>query len=141
VTTAAELCRRVRQGYYDYAQPDATVLGGIRETLAVFAACREAQCQAVVHCWGGAVGMMANYHAAFAGGAMLAEWPMPAFALREALMVHPLGFVNGKVTRPNNPGLGVQLTPEVERRFAFRADAVYRCLVPAPNLPPDEAWK
>lgn len=140
VTTARELCARVRQGFYDYAQPDATVIGGIGQTLAVFAAARESGCQAVVHCWGGGVGLMANYHAAFAGGARLAEWPMPAFELREALMVEPLRIVDGSLVRPMAPGLGVQLTPECEQRFAFREGAVYRCLVGAPALPPDLVW-
>lgn len=140
VTTGRELCARVRAGWYDYAQPDATVIGGVGETLAVFNACREAGAEAVVHCWGAAVGMMANYHAAFAGGARLAEWPMPAFAVREALMAEPLRIAGGRLARPERPGLGVQLTPELERRFAFREDAVYRCLVSAPKLPADEVW-
>ncbi len=140
VTTGRELCARVRAGWYDYAQPDATVIGGLGETLAVFAACRESGAEAVVHCWGAAVGMMANYHAAFAGGARLAEWPMPAFAVREALMAEPLRIAGGRLARPERPGLGVQLTPELERSFAFRDDAVYRCLVPAPHLPAAEVW-
>jgi L-alanine-DL-glutamate epimerase-like enolase superfamily enzyme len=140
VTTARELCARVRDGYYDYAQPDATVIGGIAQTLAVFAACRDVGSEAVVHCWGAGVGLWANYHAAFAGGARLAEWPMPAFALREALMIEPLRIAGGKLTRPETPGLGVRLTPEIERRFAFRDDAVYRCLAPAPALPEERVW-
>ncbi|MES2692409.1 MAG: enolase C-terminal domain-like protein [Verrucomicrobiota bacterium] len=141
VTTGRELCARVRQGWYDYAQPDATVIGGVGETLSVFGAAREAGIETVVHCWGAAVGMMANYHAAFAGGARLAEWPMPAFAVREALMAAPLRIAGGRLARPDLPGLGVTLTPELERRFAFREDAVYRCLVPAPKLPADDVWQ
>jgi L-alanine-DL-glutamate epimerase-like enolase superfamily enzyme len=128
VTTAHELCRRVQQGFYDIAQPDATVIGGVHQVLEVFAACRQSGSEAVVHCWGSAVGMLANYHAAFAGGGQLAEWPMPAYPLRDALLVEPLRIENGHLLPPTAPGLGVQLTPAIEVAYPFREDAIYTCL-------------
>ena len=53
VTNAAELCDRVRHHLYDFVQPDATVIGGILQTLEVFAACQQYGSIAVVHAWGG----------------------------------------------------------------------------------------
>ncbi len=142
VTTAQELCQRVRRGLYDLAQPDATVIGGVYQTLEVFAACRQYGCEAVVHCWGSAVGLLANYHAAFAGGGRLAEWPMPAYPLRDALLVEPLRVEQGTLLPPTAPGLGVHLTPEIEARYPFHPDAVYRCF-PSPSAPPldESVWR
>lgn len=140
VTTARELMRRVRLGFYDYAQPDATVIGGMQQVMAVFAACRECGTEAVVHCWGAGVGQMANYHAAFAAGGRLAEWPMPQFALREALLAAPLQVRGGTLTPPQTHGLGVCLTPEIEKAFAFRPEAVYQCRARADGLGDETRW-
>ncbi|WP_143203569.1 enolase C-terminal domain-like protein [Streptomyces sp. CB01580] len=82
VTTARELLERVAAGYYDMVQPDATVVGGPRQTLAVFAGALEHGVDPVVHCWGSAVCQAANHHAACAGGGRPAEWPMPSYPLR-----------------------------------------------------------
>ncbi len=140
VTTAREFCRRIRLGFYDYAQPDATVVGGMLQTLAIFQVCRNMNVESVVHCWGGGVGMLANYHVAFAGGANLAELPMPRFELRELLFSEPLKIRDGALHPPCAPGLGVHLTPEIEKMFPFRPEAVYRCLAPLDALPDDSVW-
>ncbi|MFF1916498.1 mandelate racemase/muconate lactonizing enzyme family protein [Streptomyces sp. NPDC058239] len=136
VTTAQELLGRMAEGCYDMVQPDATVVGGLRQTLAVFAGAAEHGVDAVVHCWGSAVCQAANYHAAFAGGGRLAEWPMPAYPLRSALLVEPFRMETGCLLAPQAPGLGVRLTPETERRYAFRSDAVYRCPATMPPTAP-----
>jgi L-alanine-DL-glutamate epimerase-like enolase superfamily enzyme len=140
VTTATELRDRVERGCYDIVQPDATVIGGIGPTLEVFSAARRHDCKVYVHCWGGPVGMMANYHAALAGGGTVAEWPIKPYALRDALPVSGWSVANGEVTLSDTPGLGVRLTPEIEREYAFREDAVYHCLVDATRIPPAE-WR
>lgn len=141
ITTPAELARRMGAGVYDFAQPDATVLGGITSALEVFTACRNYGSRAVVHAWGGGVGLMANYHAAFAGGGELAEYPLPRFPLREALMTEPLRIEAGRLQPPQAPGVGVHLTHEIEYRFPFREDAVYCCVPPPPGTwSADAAW-
>jgi L-alanine-DL-glutamate epimerase-like enolase superfamily enzyme len=140
VTTAAELCERVRQRLYDFVQPDATVIGGIEQTLEVFDTCRQYGSIAVVHAWGGAVCLMANYHAAFAGGGLLAEWPMPRFELREALLVEPLQIKEGRLQIPVQPGLGVQLTPQLEKFYSFREEAVYSFRPEPGKFPPASIW-
>ncbi|MFJ1884820.1 mandelate racemase/muconate lactonizing enzyme family protein [Streptomyces sp. NPDC088137] len=136
VTTARELLERMAAGCYDMVQPDATVVGGPVQTLAVFAGAAEHGVDPVVHCWGSAVCQAANYHAAFAGGGRLAEWPMPAYPLRSELLVEPFRIEAGHLLAPQAPGLGVRLTPQTERRYAFRGDAVYRCLAALPPAAP-----
>lgn len=141
VTTSAELCHRIEQGCYDVAQPDATVIGGIGPTLEVFSTARRHGIEVYVHCWGGPVGMMANYHAALAGGGTVAEWPIKPYVLRDALLATPWQLSGGQITLPDTPGLGVRLTPEIEREYPFRDDAVYRCLVDPATLPKPAAWR
>ena len=140
VTTAAELCRRVERGIYDFVQPDATVIGGMGQMMEVFSCCRHHGSETVVHCWGGAVCMMANYHAAFAGGGRLVEYPMPDFPLRRDLLIEPLNVENGMLHAPTLPGLGVKLTVEIETEYAFREDAVYTCLEDLSELPSRTVW-
>ena len=141
VTTAEELLIRMEADYYDWVQPDATVMGGPFEVMRVFEAGKRLGVCVVVHCWGGGVCQMANYHAAFAGGANLAEFPMPAFPLREALLVDPLVIKEGRLERPDAPGLGVILTPEIKAQFPFRENAIYNCIPSQYQLPPDDLWR
>ena len=141
VTTSAELCHRIEQGCYDVAQPDATVIGGIGPTLETFATARRHGVEVYVHCWGGPVGMMANYHAALAGGGTVAEWPIKPYVLREAMLATPWQITRGQLTLTETPGLGVRLTPEIEREFPFRNDAVYRCLVDPASSPKPADWR
>lgn len=140
VTTAMELGDRIHVGSYDIAQPDATVIGGVGPVMDVFAAARHAGTAVYVHCWGGGVGMLANYHAAVAGGGEMVEWPLPAYALREALWPQPIAIVDGHLALPERPGLGAILTDAVEREFPFREDAVYHCLVDPTRIPPAD-WR
>lgn len=141
ITTPKELSQRVELGTYDIVQPDTTVCGGIGPVLDVFTSAHRHSCEVVVHCWGGPVGMMANYHAAFAGGGKLAEWPMPYFPLREELMVEPWDIEDGRLTLPDVPGLGVYLPSDIEEKYPFREEAVYTCLVDQKKVSSDEAWQ
>ena len=136
VTTATELNDRIEAGSYDIAQPDATVIGGVGPVMEVFGAARRAETAVYVHCWGAGVGMLANYHAALAGGGERVEWPVPRYPLREALWAHAPRMENGRVTLADVPGLGAALTPAVEREFPFREEAVYHCLVDPARIPP-----
>jgi L-alanine-DL-glutamate epimerase-like enolase superfamily enzyme len=140
VTTPQEMTDRIEMDWYDIAQPDATVIGGISAVLSVFKAAERNNIEVLVHCWGGPVGMMANYHTAIAGGGTMAEWPMPRYPLRDALLEHPWQIENGLLHLPESPGLGLQLTPEIEEKYKFREDGVYNCLASAFNVPPDEVW-
>ena len=127
-TTDFEMIDRIRKNYYDMVQPDATVIGGIESVLKIFKESAENEVNTLVHCWGGPVSMMANYHAAIAGNGKLAEWPIPEFPLREEMITQPWNIQAGFLHLPESPGLGVQLTKETERRHPFKKDAVYSCL-------------
>jgi L-alanine-DL-glutamate epimerase-like enolase superfamily enzyme len=135
VTTAAELNARIKMGYYDIAQPDATVIGGLGPTLEVFDQGRAHDTEVYVHCWGGPVGMMANFHVALAGGGTLVEWPTLTYELRQTLVPGPWQIEAGHITLSDAPGLGIELTPEIEQAYPFREDATYNCRVDFSKLP------
>jgi len=135
VTTASELRERIARGYYDIAQPDATVIGGVGATLEIFKATHEVATKVYVHCWGGPVGMMANFHAALADGGTVVEWPLLRDELRETLVPGPWQIESGRLALSDALGFGIELTPEIERVYPFRADATNNCRVDFSKLP------
>lgn len=126
VTRPDELINYIQAGYYDIAQPDATVIGGISALKQIFEAA--GQTDIYVHCWGAAAGMNANYHAAAAYGGPRVEWPLPAYPLREALTPAPYKIKDGILHLPDTPGLGIALPDSLIKEFAFDPAAVYHCL-------------
>lgn len=141
VTTPKEMIGRIEDGVYDFVQPDASVIGGISAVMEIFAAAYTNNTGVVVHAWGGAVAIMASYHAAFAGGGKLVEYPMLAFPLGAEMLGDQGRIEGGRLLRPTAPGLGITLTPEMEARYPFDETAVYSCVLNDWGPPPDESWK
>ena len=141
ITTPKEMISRARDGVYDFVQPDASVIGGIEAVMRVFAETRGLGVDTVVHAWGGAAAIMANYHAAFAGGGKLVEYPMLAFPLGDEMLGDQCRISNGMLAQPTAPGLGISLSPEMERRYPFDESAVYSCVLHDWGPPPDEYWR
>jgi L-alanine-DL-glutamate epimerase-like enolase superfamily enzyme len=115
------------------------VIGGVGAVLSVFEAARRHGTAVYVHCWGAGVGLLANYHAALAGGGERVEWPLPDYPLRAALMAEPVTVRNGEIRLSDRPGLGARLTAEIEAAYPFRPEASYRCIVD-PAAVPAVAW-
>lgn len=125
LTSAEEAVRRVVDGVYDIVQPDATLMG-VRSVAEVCAAARRHGVSSAVHAWGGPVGLMANYHIGLAAGANLGEFPMLSYSLRDEMLEEPFSFLGGQWLPPKAPGLGVRLSEDVEKKYPFRDDALYR---------------
>ena len=125
ITTPKEMITRMRDGVYDAVQPDASVMGGISAVMDIFAAASVTGTRVVVHAWGGAAAIMASYHAAFAAGGDLVEYPMLDFPLGAEMIGDQGKIVDGRLLRPKAPGIGVTLTPEMEARYPFDPSAVY----------------
>ena len=81
ITTPKEMTTRIHDGVYDCVQPDASVMGGISAVMEIFAAAKETGPRVVFRAWGGAAAILASYHAAFAAGGDLVEFPMLDFPL------------------------------------------------------------
>ena len=141
ITTPKEMIQRIEDDVYDFVQPDASVMGGISAVMDVFSVAKSRGTDVVVHAWGGAAAIMANYHAAFAAGGHLVEYPMLAFPLGAEMMGDQARIVDGKLQCPTAPGLGLTLTPEMEARHPFDPTAVYSCALVEAGQPPDSYWK
>jgi L-alanine-DL-glutamate epimerase-like enolase superfamily enzyme len=140
ITTPKEMIDRIHDEVYDFVQPDASVIGGISAVMDVFEAAKVNDTPVVVHAWGGAAAIMANYHAAFAGDGKLVEYPMLNFPLGAEMMGDQGSVGDGRLIRPTAPGLGLTLTPEMEARYPFDKTAVYSCALIDHASPPDSYW-
>ncbi len=141
ITTPKEMIERMKNGVYDAVQPDASVIGGISAVMDIFEAGKNYRTGVVVHAWGGAAAIMASYHAAFAAGGTLVEFPMLAFPLGAEMIGDQGRIIDGRLMRPSAPGLGLTLTPEMEARYPFDESAVYCCVLNDWGPPPDDYWK
>ncbi len=141
ITTPKEMIRRMKDGVYDGVQPDASVVGGISAVMDIFEAAKATDTRVIVHAWGGAAAIMASYHAAFAGGGDLVEFPMLEFPLGAEMMADQGCIDRGRLLLPTAPGIGVTLTPEMEARYPFDESAVYSCALIDFGPPPDEYWR
>ncbi|MBE2276079.1 MAG: mandelate racemase/muconate lactonizing enzyme family protein [Rhodobacteraceae bacterium] len=140
ITTPKEMIERLNDDVYDFVQPDASVMGGISAVMDVFRAAQAKGTDVVVHAWGGAAAIMASYHAAFAAGGKLVEFPMLDFPLGREMMGDNAQIVDGHLLRPEAPGLGLTLTAEMEARYSFDESAVYSCALLDYGPPPDSYW-
>jgi len=140
ITTPKEMIDRIDEDVYDFVQPDASVIGGIGAVLQVFRAAAARGTDVVVHAWGGAAAIMASYHAAFAGGGRLVEYPMLAFPLGAAMIGDRARIEGGRLVRPTAPGIGVTLPPDMEAAYPFDETAVYSYMLADYGPPPDDYW-
>ena len=140
ITTPKEMIDRMKDGVYEFVQPDASVIGGIGAVMSIFEYSEATDTGVVVHAWGGAAAIMASYHAAFAAGGNLVEYPMLDFPLAAEMIGGNARIVNGRLHKSDAPGLGITLTPELERKYSFDKTAVYSCALIDWGPPPDEYW-
>lgn len=141
ITTPKEMIDRINDDVYDFVQPDASVMGGISAVMDVYEAGQANGTDVVVHAWGGAAAIMANYHAAFTANGRLVEYPMLSFPLSAAMMTDQGKIKDGQLMRPTAPGLGLSLTEETENNYPFDPQAVYSCAQLEIELVPDSYWK
>jgi len=124
LTSPAEFATFAERHAFAVAQPDASWLGidGFVSTAEKF--------QAVApHAWSAGIGVMQNLHAAFAcPNTLIVELPPAAGPLHTE--VWSLQLKDGRVVRPDEPGLGARLTDETKRRYPFQPGAEEFASVP-----------
>jgi len=132
---------RINDDVYEFVQPDASVIGGISAVMEIFKAANARNTGVVVHAWGGAVAIMASYHAAFAANGKLVEYPMLDFPLGREMMGDQGIIEDGRLVKPTAAGIGTTLTPDMEARYPFDPSAVYSCMLTDWGPPPDSYWQ
>ncbi|MDA0745251.1 MAG: mandelate racemase/muconate lactonizing enzyme family protein [bacterium] len=107
----------------DIAQPDACQAGGILECLKIAAMAETHGVKVAPHAWGTSATVAANLAWAFvAPNTVLAEYPAWHFPLTDELFIEPPRIENGYVYPPTTPGLGIELTQEIEEKYPYRPD-------------------
>jgi len=111
--------RLIDAGGVDVIQPDATIVGGITELLAIAAYAQSRFIKVVPHTWGSSVTRMANYQAALSCPWFeLVEHSPYENPLVDALLADgPLKIANGRFSAPTVPGLGVRINDEIIERY------------------------
>jgi len=113
----------------DILQPDVTRSGGILECKKIAAMASAFHLRCAPHIFGSGVGFMANMHFIVSTpNAFVMEYDRTPNPLRDELLVEPPRFSRGYVYPVRGvPGLGVRLTDEIVKKFAFREeDAVLK---------------
>jgi len=129
VTSVLEADAYLRAGALDLFQPDASIMGGISVFRQVARMCEQRSVRVAAHAWCGGIGIMGNYHAAFASpNCAWLELPNVPNPLRDAVLVEPLSRVDGRLPAPSAPGLGVRLPNDFEERYPYRPGSFYRIL-------------
>ena len=110
----------------DIAQPDLGSCGGITAARHIVALAQAHGVQVNPHVWGSAIAQAASlqfiaavptaHHSVFAAEPIL-EYDRSSHPFREHLVSQPLQHVNGWVTIPNRPGLGVEVDRAILERY------------------------
>jgi D-galactarolactone cycloisomerase len=125
--TAWDFKRLIDERCADVLQPDMTLCGGLDETKAIWAMTRLANLRLSLHVWGGAVGLAAAVHflASMPASPHTDRIPHPVMleydrgrnALRDELLVEAIPCVDGHLTVPTGPGLGVEIDWDVIDKY------------------------
>jgi L-alanine-DL-glutamate epimerase-like enolase superfamily enzyme len=113
----------LEKGSLDIYQPDATMSGGISDSLQVMKACRERGLSFSPHTWTNGIGFMINLHVYAAWHKMhFLEYPYepPGWipACRDAILAHPIEVSSrGTVTVPQTPGIGIVLDTKALKKY------------------------
>jgi D-galactarolactone cycloisomerase len=125
--TAWDFKRLIEARGADVVQPDLTICGGFDETRTISAMTRLANLRLSLHVWGGAVGLAAAVHflAALPPSPHTERIPHPVLleydrgenALRDSLLAEPIPCVDGHLTVPTGPGLGIELDADAVETY------------------------
>jgi L-rhamnonate dehydratase len=121
-TTQYPFIDLMERGGLRIIQPDVARVGGILESLRIATHAEARGVRVIPHCWTTDVLVAATLHVI----SMLRDCPYLEFnatdnPIRTQLMVEPIRPVDGIVTVPDRPGLGIELNEETIARF--RVDA------------------
>jgi D-galactarolactone cycloisomerase len=118
-------------GCVDIAQPDLCVAGGFSEWQKIFALASARGVSVVPHVWGSGVALAAALHVLAAtplaphtaNPVPLQNEPVVEFdrktnPLRDHLLGNPFALVDGRVTVPQRPGLGITVDQAILERYS-----------------------
>jgi len=128
--TAHDFKRLIDCGGADKLQPDLTLCGGFDAGRQIATLVQFAHLRLSPHVWGGAVGLAAALHFIAAQPPWphtdnvpfpcLLEYDRGPNALRDDLLTEPIPCIDGHLTVPEGPGLGIELNPDIVERYSVK---------------------
>jgi len=101
----------------DFVQPSVAKMGGITELLKVFPIAAVRNITVMPHCFYDGPGLLAAIHVTAALGTANAMTEWRYFDLEAQLYGSVLTPVNGRISVPQRPGLGIDPDPNVIREY------------------------
>ena len=111
----------------DIIQPDAALCGGIGEALFIGELAALSGVRCIPHCWGGAISIAASVqllsvlhdpHWGLPTDTPLLELDLSENPWRTDIVKEPFRVVDGEITVPTKPGLGIEVDEEVIRKYS-----------------------
>lgn len=121
LTAACEWQVFVEKECFDVGQPDAAYLTGLQQFMQVAAMLERCGRKIATHAWGAAGALMQNIHCGFAApNTLILEVPPDFGPLHSELLLDgSFTLKDGCVLPPQQPGLGIRLTPGIKQRYPF----------------------
>ncbi len=111
----------------DIVQPDVNWVGGLQRAAEVIQLAQSRGLAAMPHAWCGGPGIMANLHLAFAFQSTLRlEMPVAFTDLQLATLIDPPRIVDGEISAPTAPGLGIRFDASIAEKFPYVEGLVER---------------
>jgi L-rhamnonate dehydratase len=109
----------MERSHVDVIQPDVTRAGGISECLRIAQLADLYGVAMVPHAWSTGIIKAATLHVIGAmPNATFLEYCVQETALNQLLTVERFPVIDGLVTLPDQPGLGIEIDEDVVRRYA-----------------------
>ena len=118
--------RLIQERALDIVQPDISIAGGVTECRKVATMADVNRVRVLPHMWGGHIRLAATVH----WQATIPDWPwvlnsipslfeydMTEIGLRTELVKNPIQAVDGEVSVPDAPGLGIEIDREVLEQY------------------------
>ena len=110
----------IEKDCFDIGQPDASFTGGMKLCVDIAELLRERGRKIATHAWGAGGSFMQNLHLGFAcANTTILEIAADYGPLHSEIIGDSFVLRDGKVMPPTKPGLGITLSENVKRRFAF----------------------
>jgi galactonate dehydratase len=124
---------------FDIGQPDASFTGGLGEFMKVAAMLESRGRKIATHAWGAGASLMQNIHCGFAAANTLILEIPPAYGpLHSEVIGDNYIMRDGRVYPPQTPGLGVQLTDAIKKKYPFQPGSGEYNSVPGKILPEEQ---
>ncbi len=112
--------RLINETHVDVIQPDMSRCGGLTEAKKIATMCADNNILCVPHAFKTGVLVAASIHMiASIPHAPFLEFSVTESAIRKELLLHPFKQKDGYVDVPQTPGLGIELNPEVIKKYGI----------------------